>query len=64
MCGDYNSVIGFKPEGPMERFLSKITKIRLEPAEGEGTLSAVLIETDDTSGKAKSIQVVRRGGCL
>ena len=26
MCGDYDSVIGFAPEAPLERFLSKIPK--------------------------------------
>lgn len=64
MCGDYNSVIGFAPEGPMQRFLTKITKSKMEPAEGEGTLSAVIIETDDATGLAKAITPVRRGGVL
>ena len=54
MCGDYDSVIGFKPEAPLERFLSKITKVRLEPASGDGTLCGLLVETDDATGLAKS----------
>ena len=53
MCGDYHSVIGFKPEAPLERFLTKMTKVRLEPAAGEGTLCGLLVETDDVTGLAK-----------
>jgi metallophosphoesterase (TIGR00282 family) len=59
MCGDYNSVIGFKPDEPIERFLTKITKIRLEPATGKGTLCAFLVETDDTTGLAKSCRSIQ-----
>jgi len=55
MCGDYNSVIGFKLEGPMEKFLSKIPKFgKLEPASGDGILCGLLVETDDATGLAKS----------
>ncbi|MBY0407248.1 MAG: YmdB family metallophosphoesterase [Rickettsiales bacterium] len=59
MCGDYQSVIGFKPEAPMERFLTKMTKIRLEPASGEGTMCGLLVETDDATGLAKSCKAVQ-----
>lgn len=59
MCGDYNSVIGFKPEAPMERFLSKITKIRLEPGSGPGTLCGLLVETDDVTGLAVRCEAVQ-----
>lgn len=52
MCGDYNSVIGFDPVGPMERFLTKIPKAKMEPASGEATLCGTLIETDDKTGLA------------
>jgi hypothetical protein len=59
MCGDYQSVIGFKPEAPLERFLSKITKIRLEPASGPGILCGLLVETDDATGLALSCKAVQ-----
>ena len=52
MCGDYQSVIGFKSDAPMERFLSKIKKVRLEPASGEGIVCGLYVETDDTTGLA------------
>lgn len=59
MCGDYNSIIGFKPEAPLERFLSKRSKIKLEPATGEGTLCGTLVETDDATGLATSCRAVQ-----
>lgn len=65
MCGDYhNTIIGFAKEAPLERFLSKMKKVRLQPATGEGTLCAVLIETDDNTGLAKTITPLMRGGAL
>lgn len=60
MCGDYNSVIGFKPEGPLQKFLSKIPKSgKLEAAVGEGTVCGLLMETDDTTGLAKSCKAIQ-----
>lgn len=60
MCGDYHSVIGFKPEGPLEKFLSKVPKFgKLEPASGEGTLCGLLVETDDATGLAKSCTAIQ-----
>lgn len=54
MCGDYDSVIGFEASGPLERFLSKMPKIRMEPAQGEGVACGVLAEIDAKTGLAKS----------
>ncbi|MDE3061140.1 MAG: TIGR00282 family metallophosphoesterase [Pseudomonadota bacterium] len=59
MCGDYNSVIGFDPAGPLERFLTKIPKARMEPAAGEGTLCGLLVETDDVAGLARSCKAIQ-----
>ena len=58
MCGDYNSVIGFAPEAPLERFLTKIGKVKLEAASGEATLCGLLVETDDQTGLALSATAV------
>lgn len=52
MCGDYNSVIGFSPAAPLERFLSKIGKAKLEAATGQASLCGLLVETDDKTGLA------------
>ncbi len=64
MTGDYDSVIGMVKEGSIARFVTKGEKIRLEPAEGDGTLCATLIVTDDATGLAKKIAPVRIGGRL
>lgn len=64
MCGDYNSVIGMKKEAAIDRFIKKMPGTRLEPAEGEATVCAVFVETDDHSGLARLIDPVRVGGRL
>ena len=64
MCGDYDSVIGMKKEGAVLRFIRKVPGERLAPADGEGTLCAALVETDDKTGLARSIRPVRIGGRL
>ncbi len=62
MCGDYDSVIGMKKEVAMQRFIRKMPGERLSPAEGEGTLCAAVVETDDRTGLAKSIRRSGWGG--
>jgi hypothetical protein len=64
MTGDYESIIGMDKEEPMRRFTTRMRSGRFQPAEGEGTLSGVVIETDDRTGLATSIQPVRIGGVL
>jgi 2',3'-cyclic-nucleotide 2'-phosphodiesterase len=64
MCGDYDSVIGMKKEGAVARFVTKLPGERLQPAEGEGTLCGVFVETDDATGLAARIAPVRVGGRL
>jgi metallophosphoesterase (TIGR00282 family) len=64
MCGDYDSVIGMDKAVPLARFTRKLPTERLTPAQGEGTLCAVLVETDDKSGLARRIEPLRLGGRL
>lgn len=64
MCGDYNSVIGMEKTEPLKRFITGMGSGRFEPALGEATLAGVLVETDDTTGLAKSAHPVRLGGRL
>lgn len=64
MCGDYDSVIGMKKDLSLQRFRSKLPGPRLEAADGEATLCAVLIVTNDETGLAQSIEPVRLGGRL
>lgn len=64
MCGDYNSVIGMDKAEPLNRFLRKIPGGKFEPASGPATLCGVLVESDDRTGLAVSIEPVRVGGRL
>ena len=64
MCGDYGSVIGMDRDEPMRRFITGMSKGRFRPAEGEATLAGVFVETDDTTGVATSVRMVRAGGRL
>ncbi len=61
MTGDYNSVIGMKIDTPIIRFTRKLSMERLSPADGDGTMCGVYIETNDANGKAQKISAVRRG---
>lgn len=65
MCGDYGwSVIGMHPDTPVKRFLKTHKGARMQPAEGEGTLCAVYVESDTSTGKATKICPIRLGGAL
>lgn len=59
MCGDYNSVIGFQKEAVLKRFLTKNTKHKMEVATGDATCYAVVIETNDATGLATSIEQIK-----
>jgi metallophosphoesterase (TIGR00282 family) len=65
MCGDYNSVVGMAKEIPLFKFTRRIPPPeRMQPAGGPGTLCGVFVETDDTTGLAKTITPVRLGARL
>jgi metallophosphoesterase (TIGR00282 family) len=64
MCGDYNSIIGMEKTEPLRRFITGMPKDRFTPAASDATLSGVYVETDDTTGKARRIAMVRQGGLL
>ncbi len=64
MCGDYNSVIGMDKVEPLRRFVTGMGKGRFEPASGEATLSGLFVVTDDRTGKATDVQMIRDGGRL
>ena len=64
MCGDYNSVIGMNKENSIKRFLKDKDAIKHFPAEGEGTLSGVIVETDTKTGLAKNVIRIIDGGSL
>ena len=64
MTGDYDSVIGMEKGSSIKRFRSDVPGPRMTPALGEATLCAVMVETDDRTGLALSIESVRLGGRL
>ncbi len=64
MCGDYHSVIGMEKAEPMRRFVTGMNKSRFTPATGEATLSGVYVETDDKTGHATKVRMIRVGGRL
>ena len=64
MCGDYNSVIGMNKENSLKRFFKDKESKQHFPAEGEATLSGVIIEGDNETGLARRITRVIEGGSL
>ncbi len=55
MTGPRDSVIGMKKEIALTRFLTKIPK-KFEPASGMGQFNGVIVDIDEKSGKAISIE--------
>jgi metallophosphoesterase (TIGR00282 family) len=55
MTGPYDSVIGVEKEMILKRFLSAMP-VRMEAAKGTVELHSVIIDVDDTTGKATAIR--------
>ncbi len=64
MCGDYDSVIGMDKAEPLRRFITGMGAGRFQPAGGEATLSGLFVDTDDRTGRAVSVRMIRDGGRL
>jgi metallophosphoesterase (TIGR00282 family) len=65
MCGDYDSIIGFKKEIAITNFLNKIRgDQKMEPASNEATLCGTYAELNPENGLAINIQAFRMGGRL
>ena len=64
MCGDYNSVIGLNKENTVKRFFKDKDSVKPFLAEGEGTLSGVIVEANDETGLAINISRLIIGGTL
>ncbi len=64
MSGDYDSIIGMEKHEPVLRFMTRIPSGRFTPAAGPATLCGALIEIDDATGLAHSIEPVRDGAPL
>lgn len=64
MTGDFDSVIGMLKESSIPRFTQVGSRGKFGPAEGEATLCALYVESDETSGLATRAEPVRVGGRL
>ena len=63
MCGDYDSVIGMNKDNSLNRFMKK-DSVKHYPANGEATLSGVIVECDLETGLASDISSYFFGGQL
>ena len=64
MCGDYNSVIGMNKENSIKKFFKDKNAVKHFPAEGEGTLSGIIVETNLKTGLANKVIRLINGGSL
>lgn len=64
MTGDYDSVIGMDKSASIERWRTDTPSKKLEPATGDATFCAVLVETDPKTGLVTTIEPIREGGRL
>lgn len=58
MCGPWDSVIGVKKELVLERFLTQ-RPMAFEPARREVHLQGAIVDVDDATGRARSIERVQ-----
>ena len=63
MCGDYDSVIGMNKENSLNKFMKK-DSVKHFPANGEATLSGVIVDCNIENGLANKIQSFIFGGQL
>jgi calcineurin-like phosphoesterase len=61
MCGPWDSIIGVKKELVLERFLTQ-RPMAFEPARREVWVQGALLDLDDATGKARSIERVQEKG--
>ena len=64
MCGVYNSVIGMNGENSLKKFLKDTSAQRHFPADGEATISGLLVQGDHETGLAKKAEQIILGGSL
>ena len=64
MCGDYDSVIGMNKENSIKKFLKDKNAINHFPANGEASLSGILIEANLKNGLAQKVKRIIIGGSL
>ena len=63
MCGDYDSVIGMNKDNSLNRFMKK-NSVKHFPADGEASLSGVIVDCDIDTGLVNKIESYIFGGQL
>jgi hypothetical protein len=58
MCGPHDSVLGRNVAAVLQRFLTQIPQ-RMEVAEGDVALCGVIVDVDENTGRARSIERIR-----
>ncbi len=64
MCGSFDSVIGMDKAEPVRRFVTGLRSEHFSPAKGEATVCGLMADTDDATGLAKRVFMIRYGGRL
>jgi calcineurin-like phosphoesterase len=58
MCGPWDSIIGVRKELVIQRFLTQ-RPVPFEPAKRETYVQGAVVDVDDESGRARSIERVQ-----
>ena len=64
MCGDYDSVIGMNKENSIKKFQKDPSAESHYPANGQASISGVIVEADEQTGLANNINQIILGGNL
>ncbi|MEC8074373.1 MAG: TIGR00282 family metallophosphoesterase [Pseudomonadota bacterium] len=64
MCGDYDSVIGMNKENSIKKFKRDPSAESHFPANGDASISGVIVDADDKTGLANNIDQIIIGGNL
>lgn len=64
MTGDYDSIIGMRKDTAVLKYSKIHSHVKFTSALGEATFCGLIVETNDSTGLAKSVKSVRLGGKL
>ena len=64
MCGDYDSVIGMNKENSIKKFQKDASAESHFPANGQASMSGVIVDANDRTGLAENINQIILGGNL
>lgn len=64
MCGCFDSVIGMNKTEPVRRFVTNRASEKYSPEKGDATVCGVMVDTNDSTGLAEKIYMIRYGGRL